>query len=68
VPLLFVPERRFPAPRHLTGDEAVFGLDGFVLAGRPLRVVVRARQPLVPMGRSALAFSAQRLLRRHTQR
>jgi hypothetical protein len=66
VQLWCVPERLFPAPLPLTGDEAVFGLDGCVVAGRPLRLVARALQPLVPMGLSARAVSAQRLLRRHT--
>jgi len=48
--LLFVTERLFPAPLQLPGDEAVFGLDGFVLSGRPLRMVARALKPLGPMG------------------
>ena len=48
--LLFVTERLFPAPLQLTGDEAVFGLDGFVLSGRPLRMVARTLKPLMPMG------------------
>ncbi len=56
--LLFVTERLFPAPLQLPGDEAVFGLDGFVWSGRPLRMVARALKPLGPMGLSALAFSA----------
>ena len=48
--VLLVTERLFPAPLQLTGDEAVFRLDGFVLTSRPLGLVVRALQPLVPMG------------------
>src|SRR5438093_1798205 len=60
VPRLFVPERLCPAPLQLTGDEAVFGLDGFILSGRPLRIGARAFTPLVPMGLSARAFSAPR--------
>ena len=62
-----VPERLSPAPLQLTGDEAVFGLDGFVLASCPLRIVARPLKPLVPMDLSARAFRAQRLLCRHTQ-
>ena len=50
VQVLLVTERLFPAPLQLTGDEAVFGRDGFVLSGRPLRIVARALKPLVPMG------------------
>ena len=50
VPLLFMTECLFPAPLQLTGDEAVFGLDSFVLSGRPLRLGVRSRKPLVPRG------------------
>jgi hypothetical protein len=65
--VLFVTERLFPVPFQLTGDQAVFGLDGFILSGRPLCVVARPLESLVPMGLSALAFSAQRVLRRHTQ-
>ena len=36
--VLLVTERLFPAPLQLTGDEAVFGLDGFVLTSRPLGI------------------------------
>ena len=64
---LLVPERRFPVPFQRTGDEAVFGRDGLVWSGRPLCLGAGARKPLVPMGLSALAFSAPHLLRRHTQ-
>jgi hypothetical protein len=67
VQVLLVPERLFPAPLQLTGDEAIFGLDGFVVASCPLRSVARPLQPLVPMDLSARAFRAQRLLCRHTQ-
>lgn len=62
-----VTERLFPAPLPLTGDKAVFGRDGFVVPGRPLGLVARALQPLVPMGLSARACRAQRRLRRHPQ-
>jgi len=58
--VLFVTECLFPAPLQLTGDQAVFGLDGVVLSGRPLRMVARPLKPLVPMGLYARAFSAQR--------
>lgn len=47
---LFVTARLVPAPLQLTGDEAVFGLDGVIWSGRPLRLVARALKPLVPMG------------------
>src|SRR5438132_2414755 len=67
VPLLCVTERLVPAPLPRTGDEAVCGLDGVVVSGRPRRLVARALKPLGPMGREARAVSAQRLLRRHTQ-
>ena len=67
LPVLFVTERLCPAPCQLTGDQAVFGLDGFILAGRPLHVVACPLESLVPMGLSALACSAQHVLRRHTQ-
>jgi len=50
VQLLFMTECLFPAPLQLTGDEAVFGLDSFVLSGRPLRLGVRSRKPLGPRG------------------
>jgi len=56
-----VTERLFPAPLELTGDQAVFGLDGFVLSGRPLGIVARSLKPLVQMGLSALACSASRV-------
>lgn len=65
--VLLVTERLFPAPLQLAGNEAVFGLDGFVLSGRPLGIVARSLKALVPMGLSALACSAQGLLRRDTQ-
>jgi hypothetical protein len=65
--VLFVTERLFPTPLQLTGDQAVFGLDSFILASCPLCAVARPLESLVPMGLSALAFSAQRVLRRHTQ-
>src|SRR6516165_3538793 len=48
--LLLVTERLFPLPLQLTGDEAVFRLDGFVLTSRPLGIVARALKPLLPMG------------------
>ena len=48
--LLFVTERLFPAPLQLTGDQAVFGLDGFILSSRPLGAVARPLESLVPMG------------------
>jgi len=48
--VLFVTERLFPVPFQLTGDQAVFGLDGFILSGRPLCVVARPLESLVPMG------------------
>jgi hypothetical protein len=52
---------------QLTGHQAIFRLDGFVLPGRPLGVIVRPLQALVPMGLSLLAFGTQGLLRCHTQ-
>ena len=64
--MLLVTERLFPTPLQLTGDQAVFGFDGFVWSGRPLCTVVSPLEPLVPMGRSALAFSAQPVLCRAT--
>lgn len=66
--VVLVSERLFPVPLQFTGDEAVFRLDGFVWSGRPLGMVAHALTPLVPMDLSALAFSAQGLLRRHPQR
>jgi hypothetical protein len=65
--LLRVTERLFPLPLQLTGHQAMFRLDGFILPGRPLGVLVHALQALVPMSRSRLAFGTQGLLRGHTQ-
>ena len=47
---LLLTERLFPAPLQFTGDEAVFGLDGFILPGRPLGIVACSLQPLLSMG------------------
>ena len=52
---------------QLARHQAIFRLDGFILPGRPLGVIVRALQALVPMRRSLLAFGTQGLLRGHTQ-
>ena len=65
--LLLVTECLFPLSLQLTGHQAIFRLDGFVLPGRPLGVIVRPLQALVPMGLSLLAFGTQGLLRCHTQ-
>ncbi len=65
--LLLVTQRLFPMPLQLTGHEAIFRLDGFVLPGGPLDAVVRPLQALVPMGLSLFAFGTQGLLRCHTQ-
>ena len=65
--LLLVTERLFPLPLQLTGHQAMFRLDGCVLPGRPLGVIVGPLQALVPMGRSLRAFGTQALLRCHTQ-
>ena len=64
--VLCVTERLFPAPFQCTGDQAVCGLDGFLRSGRPLDVGARPLASLVPMGLSALACSAQHVLRRPT--
>ena len=65
--VLFVTERLFPPPLQLSGHQAIFRLDGFVLPSRPLSVIVRPLHALVPMGFSLLAFGTQGLLRCHTQ-
>jgi hypothetical protein len=63
LPLLLVTERLFPMPLQRTGHQAIPRLDGCVLPGRPLGVIVRSLQALVPMGRSLLTFGTQGLLR-----
>src|SRR5262249_23761090 len=50
VQVLLVTGRLFPAPLQLTGDEAVFRLEGLVLTSRPLGMVARPLKPLMPMG------------------
>jgi hypothetical protein len=65
--LLRVTERLFPLPLQLPGHQAIFRLDGCILPGRPLGVIVRPLQALVPMGLSLFAFGTQGLLRGHTQ-
>jgi hypothetical protein len=65
--LLRVTERLVPLPFQRTGHPALVRLDGCVLPGRPLGVIGRSLQALVPMGRDLLAFGTQGRLRGHTQ-